>query len=165
MHPHLPGCHPHGSCIGKPRCTQIYPSASNISPMWANPDAPISTRMLHPLVPCGISIWVPSGISTLLHPAFTWVPSGKAQMYPQIPGCHPHKSHVGEPRCTHNFPDATHIGAMWAMDRCGCIWVCPQWTYVNTGCKFHIGPMWKSHLEPIPPSIDKWVPYEPHMGL
>ena len=95
MYPHLPGSYPHQSHVGEPRCPLIFPNATHIGPMWD-------------------FIWAPSGISTLLHPALTWVPCGKTQMHPHLPGCNPHGSCVGKPRCTHIYPGVTHINPIWA---------------------------------------------------
>ena len=106
-HPHAPICIPQSTHMENISNTQM-------GPIWINPHAPITSQMLPTLVPYGISIWVPSGISTLLHPAFTWVPSGKRweEMGPSISQVNP------------TFPHMRQVFGIWVingthMKRCG----------------------------------------------
>ena len=113
MHPHLPGCNPNGSCVGKQRCTHMYPGVTHISPLWANPDAPISSRMLPTLVPCRTLNGPQVGFDTFA-PSIDMGPVWETQMHQHLPGCNPHGSCVDKPRCTHTYPVLTHISPMWA---------------------------------------------------
>ena len=94
MPPYLSECYPHwphvGLYMGPKWDFNTFAPSIDMGPVWENPDAPTSSRMQP-----------------------KWVLCGQTKMYPHVPGCHPHQSTVGEPRCTHIFPNATHIGPMW----------------------------------------------------
>ena len=121
MLPHLPGCYPYRSHVGKPKCSHIYPDRPQVGfPHGTNMEFALSIQM-------GTVCENPFALaSTQLQPIS--FPSGQTQIHPHLPGWDPNGiytwdkygtciqysngSCVGQPICTHLYPDATHIVPM-----------------------------------------------------
>ena len=97
----------------------------HMGPVWENQDAPTSS-------------WMPS----------TWVLYRKTKMYPNLPECFQHQSHVGEPSCTDIYPNATPIGPMWNF------YMGPKWDFDTFAPSIHMGPEWENPEIP----TNTWVP-------